>query len=73
MEEGRGQAAGAPRGHTSVDVPGVLCGDGTLSPGQPRWARGMGGEVLVPVVLVRRKVMALSGMPHTLRTDTWQV
>ena len=35
--------------------------------------KGMGGEVPVPVVLVSRKVTALSGMPHTLRTDTWQV
>lgn len=34
---------------------------------------GVGGEEPVPVVLVSWKVIDLSGMPHTLRTDTWQV
>lgn len=34
---------------------------------------GVDGEAPVPVVLVSWKVIALSGMPQTLRTDTWQV
>lgn len=34
---------------------------------------GMGGEAPVPVVLVSWNAIALSGIPHTLRTDTWQV
>lgn len=69
---------GAGRGEEEMhygDVPRVLCGVGhcLLAGESAQWARDTGGEVPVPVVLVSRKVMALSGMPHTLRTDTWQV
>lgn len=42
--------------------------------GDGEWVHmGVGGEEPVPVVLVSWKVIDLSGMPHTLRTDTWQV
>lgn len=52
----------------------VVC----VAGGNLAWGRvwvhvGMDGEAPVPVVLVSWKVIALSGMPHTLRTDTWQV
>lgn len=72
--EGRGQAEGS-RGCTGGNVPRVLYGGRhcLLGGESAQVGKGMGGEVPVPVVLVSRKVMALSGMPHTLRTDTWQV
>ena len=62
-EEGAGRRE---RAQTRGEVPGVLAEDAQAGKGQGR-------EGSVPVVLVSRKLTALSGMPHTLRTDTWQL
>ena len=61
-EEGAGRRERAQ----TREVPGVLAEDAQAGKGQGR-------EGSVPVVLVSRKLTALSGMPHTLRTDTWQL
>lgn len=63
-EEGAGRRE---RAQTRGEVPGVLAEDAAQA------GKGQGREGSVPVVLVSRKLTALSGMPHTLRTDTWQL
>ena len=71
---GRREQAGGRRAPTRGGAPGVLRGGHHLLVGDPaQVGQGMGREVSVPVVVVSWKVTALSGMPHTFRTDTWQV
>ena len=64
---GEEEAGRRERAQTRGQVPGVLAED-TAQAG-----KGRGREGSVPVVLVSWKLTALSGMPHTLRTDTWQL